>query len=148
MENQMTGYTKAKGSSRPGGGRQAGFTLIEIMIVLVILAILLMVVLPAYQDQVIRGHRSAAKSEMLEIANLQQQYLLANRAYATKAILEANSYTLPTDVASRYSYAVTLGVGAVPSYSMTFTAIGSQSGDGNLTITSEGVKTPADKWKR
>ena len=144
----MTGYTTHTRCSPPGCRRQGGFSLIELMIVLVILAILIMVVLPAYQDQVIRGHRSAAKSEILEIANLQQQYLLANRAYATKAILEANSYTLPTEVASRYSYAITLGVAAVPSYSMTFTAIGSQAGDGTLTITSEGVKTPTDKWKR
>lgn len=144
----MKGYAIRTRFSPSGRRTQAGFTLIELMIVVVILAILLMVVLPAYQDQVKRGHRAAAKSEMLEIANRQQQFLLANRAYASKTTLEANGYALPADVAAKYSYAITLGVAAVPSYSMTFTAIGSQASDGNLTITSEGVKTPAEKWKR
>jgi len=128
--------------------RHGGFTLIELMMVIVILAILIAIVLPAYQNQIIRGHRAAAKSEMLEIANRQQQFLLANRAYADKTTLEANGYSLPTAVAAHYSYAITLGGGAVPSYSMTFTAIGRQAGDGDLTITNEGVKTPADKWTR
>jgi type IV pilus assembly protein PilE len=126
---------------------QGGFTLIELMMVVAIVAILLAIVLPAYQNQIIRGHRAAAKSEMLEIANRQQQYLLSNRAYTNDLSL-LGGYTLPLDVAAKYSAAVTLGGGAVPSYSMTFTALGSQASDGNLTLTSEGVKTPADKWTR
>jgi len=128
--------------------RQGGFTLIELMVVIAIVAILIAIVLPAYQNQVIRGHRAAAKSEMLEIANRQQQFLLANRAYADKTTLETSGYALPTAVAANYTYTITLGSGAVPSYSMTFTAIGRQASDGNLTITNEGVKTPADKWTR
>jgi len=128
--------------------RSGGFTLIELMVVIAIVAILISVVLPAYQNQVIRGHRSAAKSQMLEIANRQTQFLLSNRAYASKTALEATGYSLPAEVAANYTYAITLGAGAAPSYSMTFTAIGRQASDGNLTITSEGVKTPADKWTR
>ena len=126
---------------------QKGFTLIELMVVIAIVAILLAVALPAWQNQVIRGHRAAAKSEMLEIANRQQQFLLSNRSY-TNTLSDLGGYALPTDVASKYTPAITLGVGAVPTYSMTFTAIGSQASDGNLTLTSEGVKTPADKWTR
>lgn len=126
---------------------QGGFTLIELMIVVAIVAILLAVVLPGYQNQVMRGHRSAAKAEMLEIANRQQQFLLANRAY-TADISQLGGYALPAAVANNYTAAVTLGGGAVPSYSMTFTAIGNQASDGNLTLTDQGVKTPADKWSR
>ncbi|MDH4041677.1 MAG: prepilin-type N-terminal cleavage/methylation domain-containing protein [Gammaproteobacteria bacterium] len=137
----MNGWTAAQ-------RRNGGFTLIELMVVVAIVAILIAIVLPAYQNQIIRGHRAAAKSEMLEIANRQQQFLLANRAYADKTTLESNGYSLPTAVAANYTYAIALGGGAVPSYSMTFTAIGRQASDGNLTITNEGVKTPADKWTR
>jgi type IV pilus assembly protein PilE len=127
---------------------QSGFTLIELMIVIAIVAILLAVALPAYQNQIIRGHRTAAKSEMLDIANRQQQFLLANRSYA--ATLGALGYTLPAEVAAHYSSTpvITLGVAVAPWYSMTFTAIGRQASDGNLTITSEGAKTPVDKWER
>jgi len=123
---------------------QRGFTLIELMMVVAIVAILLAIALPAYQNQIIRGHRAAAKSEMLDIANRQQQFLLANRSYA--ATVGALGYTLPAEVAAHYTPAITLPVGAAPSYSMTFTAIGRQASDGTLTITSEGAKTPVDKW--
>ena len=41
---------------------------------------------------------------------------------------------------------VAVGTGTVPSFSITFTAIGTQVSDGNLTLTSEGVKSPTDKW--
>ena len=125
---------------------QGGFTLIELMVVIAIVAILLAVALPAYQNQVIRGHRAAAKSAMLDIANRQQQFLLANRSYA--GTVGALNYTLPDEVSAHYTPAITLGVAAAPSYSMTFTAIGRQVSDGPLTITSDGAKTPVDKWER
>ena len=43
-----------------------GFTLIELMTVVVIVAVLLLVALPAYQNYMLRAHRAAAKAEMLE----------------------------------------------------------------------------------
>jgi type IV pilus assembly protein PilE len=128
-------------------GRQSGFTLVELMIVVVIVGILLAVALPSFQNQVIRGHRAAAQAEMLEIANRQQQFLLANRAYADKATLEANGYALPTDVGTRYGYAVTVGLATIPTFNITFTATGPQASDGNLTLDHLGEKLPADKWK-
>jgi len=137
-------YSREPTKVRPA---QGGFTLIELMIVVAIVSILIMVVLPGYQNQVMRGHRSAAKAEMMEIANRQQQFLLANRAY-TSDLAQLGGYALPTAVAANYSAAVTLGAGAVPAYSMTFTARGNQASDGNLTLTDQGVKTPADKWAR
>jgi type IV pilus assembly protein PilE len=39
--------------------------------------------MPSYQEYVKRGHRAAAQSEMMDIANRQQQFFLANRSYAT-----------------------------------------------------------------
>lgn len=125
--------------------KQAGFTLVELMMVLVIVAVLLLVALPGYQEQVRRGHRAAAQAEMLDIANRQQQFFLANRTYADKTTLENNGYSLPDDVAAHYTYAIALGAAVVPSYTVNFTAVGSQAADGNLAINSEGVKT--GKWE-
>ena len=122
---------------------QTGFTLIELMIVVAIIGILSAIALPAYNGYVIRSNRAAAQSEMLAMANLEQQYLLANRAYADSTTL---GYSLPSQVSSKYSPLITLGVGSVPFYTITFTPSGSQASDGTLTLDSAGAKTPAAKW--
>lgn len=123
-----------------------GFTLIEVMIVVAIVAILAAIALPSYQQQIIKSNRAAAKGQMLDIANREQQYLFATRSYATKAQLETGGYALPAEVSPRYTYDVTVGTGTVPSYLITFTPIGAQATDGALTLDSQGVKAPAAKW--
>lgn len=128
--------------------RSSGFTLIELMITVAIVAILASIALPSYQQYVIRSKRSAAQAQMLDIANRQQQFLIANRGYADKAALTASGYSLPAEVSGSYSYDVTLSTTGAPSYTITFTptSTGTQSGDGALSLTSEGVKTPSGKW--
>lgn len=125
---------------------QCGFTLIELMVTVAIAGILAAIAYPAYVQYMIKVNRAAAQTEMMAIANRQQQYLLSNRSYASKTTLEANGYALPSNVSSKYSYAIVIGTGVIPSYTLTFTPSGSQALDGNLVITSEGVKTPAEKW--
>lgn len=129
-----------------GAKKQLGFTLMELMIAVAIVGILAAIAYPSYQQYVIRGNRAAAQAQMMDIANRQQQYLLANRTYATKTQLEASGYGLPTEVVGKYTYDITLGSGSVPSFTITFTATGSQASDGNLTLDNEGKKTPSGKW--
>lgn len=132
----------------PNRSGQKGVTLIELMIVIVIVGILLGVALPAYQAQVIRGNRAAAQAVMLDIANRQQQRFLSDRSYADKTALESSGFALDPDVARNYTYTITLGAGAVPSYVLTFTSTGRQAKDGNLTLNEQGVGTPVEKWDR
>ena len=123
-----------------------GFTLIELMITVAIVGILAAVAYPSYTEHVRKSARRAAQSEMMDIANRQQQFLMAKRTYVPYADLTAAGYQLPAELVGKYTPSVTVGAGAVPSYTITFQAIGPQLKDGDLGLTSDGVKTPAGKW--
>lgn len=128
--------------------RQSGFTLVELMIVVAIVAVLLIVALPSFQDQIIRTNRSAAQAQMLDIANRQQQYVLSNRSYMDKSTLEGSGFALDPDVFDNYKYDITVGSGAVPTYVITFEPYGRQAKDPNMTLNEQGVGGPSDLWKR
>jgi type IV pilus assembly protein PilE len=123
--------------------RERGFTLVELMITVVIIGILASIAYPSYTSQILKTHRSSAQAEMLDIASRQQQFLMANRAYADKTTLEASGYSLPSSVSARYTYSIAV-VASPPSFTITFTPQGAQAGDGNLTLDSTGAKT--GKW--
>jgi type IV pilus assembly protein PilE len=69
------------GKSRLAKRSEAGFTLIEIIIVVVIVGILAMVALPAYQDSVRKGQRSDAKVALLAAAGRMEQFILDRGTY-------------------------------------------------------------------
>jgi type IV pilus assembly protein PilE len=125
-----------------------GFTLIELMVTLVIIAIIAAIAIPAYRQSVIKGNRRAAQSVLMEIVNREQQYFTANRVYADVATL---GYQLPPEVDANYDLpadGIDLGNPAPPppGFTVTLTATGSQASDGDLSIDSLGTKTPEEKW--
>lgn len=133
--------------------RPHGFTLIELMITVAIIAILAAIAMPSYQEYVRRGRRADAQSFMQEVVARQQHFLLDRRAYADGAINDATSatpaglgMTVPTNVSNFYTLAmVTNNLAAPPNFTLTATPAGAQVGEkcGVLTIDSRGTKSAA-----
>ena len=63
--------------------KQHGFTLIELMIVVVILGIIAAFAIPSYQDHMRKTRRSDAKSALSDLAARQEQFFLDNKTYTT-----------------------------------------------------------------
>ena len=61
--------------------RAGGFTLMEIMVVLIILGVLTAIALPAYQDSMRKSRRTDAKKALMEVASRQEQYMLDRSTY-------------------------------------------------------------------
>lgn len=126
---------------------QEGFTLIELMITIVIIGILVGIALPTYQDSIRKSHRTAAQGVMMDVANRQQQFLMANRAYA--ASLTELNFTIPADIATRYTCSTDNNSNATPPvFNVTCIPTGSQSSSKftTLTLTGTGVKSPTGEW--
>lgn len=120
-----------------------GFSLIELLVAVAIIAILAAVAIPSYQQYVVKGNRTAAQSFMMDLANREKQYMLDARTYADFATLGVSA---PADVSKHYNVAIVVAA-TPPSFVITATPSSSQqTSDGALTLGSDGSKGPADKW--
>ena len=101
---------------------QKGFTLIEVMVVVIIVAILASIGYPSYLDHLIRSKRAAAQGFMMSIANKEEQVMLDYRCYVSVAgnadfpkdpagAPPGLNLTVPPDVSDHYNIVV---VGACP----------------------------------
>jgi type IV pilus assembly protein PilE len=120
--------------------RQRGFTLIELMVTVAIIAVLARIAYPSYVNHVKKGVRRSAQAQMLDIANREQQFLLSNRSYVDYPTLSGSGYAFPSELNGKYTPSIAVGTGTVPSFTITFTASGAQASDGPLTLNEQGVK--------
>ena len=133
-------------SGAPSGRPAAGFSLIEVMIVVVIVALLLSLAYPSYQEFLMKSRRTEAKELLYTAAQRQQQFFTMNDVYTTNA---ADDLEVSTSSSNGY-YTLSIAVGhtgdIATSYSMSATPVTgtSQAADtacGAFTLTSLGVKS-------
>lgn len=61
--------------------RASGYTVIEVMLVLVILAILATIALPSYQESILKARRAEGRSALMKGMQQQERYYSLNNTY-------------------------------------------------------------------
>ncbi len=79
--------------------RMSGFTLIELMIAVVVVAILTAIALPSYQEYVTRGKISEATANLADMRVKLEQFFQDNRTYAGACVAGT---TAPLPTGTRY----------------------------------------------
>lgn len=136
-----------------------GFTLIEVMIVVTIVAILGAIGLPAYTGYIARANRADARGQLLQAAQFMQRFYTANDQYLNDRSGNNISTQMPANLARAPAdgtqlYALTIAA-TTSTYTLTMTPQGSMASDacGAFTLTSTGVRgvtgtKPRDEcWK-
>ena len=131
--------------------RTSGFTLVELMIVLVVIGVLAAVAYPSYESFMARSRRSDAQQLLSAVAARQAQYMLNAREYTH--VMATGGLNVSTErwtcnaavpqVCSNPYYSVSVLVtntATPPTFKVTAAAQGRQTSDGHLTIDHTGAK--------
>lgn len=139
-------------SSEGRNARSGGFSLLELMIVVAIIAILVAIAVPIYQDQVASARRADAEGALSSFANAMERYYTENSTYigadggtakVTNTLVAPTSGVFPSqapiDSSTKY-YNLRIYNLDANSYELRAIPIGIQSGDGFLQLLSNGQR--------
>ena len=130
-----------------------GFTLIELMVVITIVAILAAVAIPAYSNQVRRSHRADAVAGASDIQLRQERYRATHATYATTmdALLGSTANTTSFNGSNTY-YNFVISNGTASGYKVTANAKGAQTKDTDcnpmVATVAAGITTRTPTGKR
>lgn len=140
---------RCRGLRRPAS-MAGGFTLVELMITVLVVALLAAIAYPAYTRQVIKANRSAAQNFMMEVASRQERFLLDARGYTATLGAGGLNINVPPEVSKTYQVTLVADNNATPPvYTIVATPITGtqQQVDGALGLDNFGTRTPPEKWQ-
>lgn len=107
--------------------KKNGFSLIELMIAVVVVAILVAIAYPSYVSYVQKGNRPVAKTALLELASRQESYYALNNAYASQMTsLGYSQANMPIPSSTQNYYTLTVSsatTGNPPGYTLQATPV-------------------------
>ena len=137
-----------------------GFTLIEVMVAVVIVAILAAIAIPSYTEYVTKARRSAAKNTLLDIVAKQENYFsdfkqyaatLSDLGYAGDTLYVDSDGTITATASAEDNYKVTMVQPDAFSFAVVATARGKQAKDSeclSFKVDHQGTRTAtnSDCW--
>jgi len=126
-------------------GKQRGFNLVELLVVVTIVGIISSVALPSYQKSVLKSKRSDGKALLLNITARMEKTMFTNGSYTsdltTVGFATASAVFSPEEHYKASVVAPTLACPIATCYVVLATPQGGQSKDGIMQITSTGIKS-------
>ncbi len=119
----------------------AGFTLIEVLMVSILVAVIAAIALPAYQQQVREGRRAEARRMLLDVMNREHRFFADNSVYTTSITASLNFNPAESEN-GHYALTATL-IAATGQATLTATAQGAQAADAGcatLTFSTTGAR--------
>jgi type IV pilus assembly protein PilE len=121
--------------------RMAGVTLIELMVVMMIVAILTAIAVPAYRSHIVKTNRRAAESCLSEAAQFMERYYTTKLTYVDAA----PSPACQSDANLSVRYTFSTSNLTQNTYTVVATPQGPQSSDtqcGVLSVKQDGTRSP------
>jgi type IV pilus assembly protein PilE len=110
------------------GRRDGGFTIMELLVVVAVVAILAAIAAPIYTQYLVRGQRSSARAALLQSAEAVERYYSANGSYLTTT----NAFPLVSYVTGTTNCIAVAPLNAADSNGITYCVSGVPNGNGFL----------------
>jgi type IV pilus assembly protein PilE len=122
--------------------RQRGFSLIELLIVVAIIAVLAAIAIPSYQRYMYRARRVEGQQLLMSVANAEERYYATHNQYGSLSDIGVAT----TSQNNFYTASPASSSTSTQAYSFEADPNTTQSKDacGSLTINNLGVKGPTD----